>query len=261
MDGTLTVSDPGNARSRAVPGAVELVAGLRARGIPLAILTNGTNRTPAQYATRLREAGLDIQPRDIVTPVDVLVAVCRRRRHRRVMVVGTGAVASQLRRAGIDVVAASGRPEGVDAVFVGWYRAVRFDHIEAASLAATDGARLYSASQSLYYFTALGRSYCTSRSIAVAIRDLTGRRIELLGKPDALALRTVAGRLGLPGEALAVVGDDPELEAPMARRAGAVAVGVHTGVGAAADFAAAPVAGRADLSVPSLADVVALLGW
>lgn len=259
MDGTLSVSGADDVR--ALPGAVEFVAGMRARGIPLVVLTNNTKRTASQYAAGLRSAGLHVSDREVLTPVDAMVAVCRRRGHRRVMVIGVGAVVGQLRRAGIEVVPAEGRPEAVDAVFVAWYPPVRFGHIEAGANAVFEGARLYSASQSLFYFTAAGRSFGVSRSIAAAIHDLTGRRIELMGKPAAVAVRTAAERLGLAATEVVVVGDDPELEAPMARRAGALAVGVCTGVGTPHQFAARRADERAHLCLPGLPEVLSTLGW
>jgi len=54
------------------------------------------------------------------------------------------------------------------------------------------------------------------------------------------ALRAAGRRLGIRLRDLAVVGDDPELEVPMAHRGRALAVAVGTGIGTADAFARCP---------------------
>ena len=72
----------------------------------------------------------------------------------------------------------------------------------------------------------MGYSY----AIVGAIRRVTRAATILTGKPSLYALRFVAKKLGIPVRTLAVVGDDPAVEIVMARRAGATAFGVTTGV-------------------------------
>ena len=259
MDGTLVVGDPFNGHIKALPGAVDFVAHLRARGIPLVVFTNGTNRSPVRYAAHLRAAGIPVSPTEILTPLHSAVTICRRRGHHRVMLMAAGGGAVTLRKAGIDVVPALGRRDDVDAVIVGWFPQLRYAHLEAACHAVWSGARLYSASQSRFFATSGGKTLATSRAISAAIHSITDRRVELVGKPSALAMAAAAEHLGIVAENLAVVGDDPELEVPMARRSGALGVAVYTGIAGRADFAAQPAELRPDLSFPSLAELLAAL--
>jgi 4-nitrophenyl phosphatase len=124
-----------------------------------------------------------------------------------------------------------GRPPAVDAVLAGWYPEFTLPALEAACHAVWAGARLYSASQSLFFATAGGRSIGTSRAISAMIGSLTGVRARLVGKPSFSALRTAGDRLGVPVADLVVVGDDPALEVPMAHRGKALAVAVSSGLG------------------------------
>jgi 4-nitrophenyl phosphatase len=72
------------------------------------------------------------------------------------------------------------------------------------------------------------------------ITSLTGRRARLVGKPSLAALRTAAARMGVRTEDLVVVGDDPELEVPMAHRGRSLAVAVTSGLGHAGSFSHLP---------------------
>jgi NagD protein len=135
----------------------------------------------------------------------------------------------------------------------GWFRQeLTFDALEAACFAVFGGAAFYSASQSLFFATAEGRSLGTSRAISAVVRDVTGCDVTVVGKPSLPALEAAARRLGLAPADLAVVGDDPELEVPMAHVGGATAVAVHTGIGHAASFADLPLELRPHLDLPDV---------
>ena len=82
-----------------------------------------------------------------------------------------------------------------------------------------------------------------------------------MGKPSVEALHVAGRHLGVPVDELAVVGDDPELEVPMAHEGGALAVAVHTGIGHAQSFTDRPEAVRPHLDLPDvgvLADLLTL---
>ena len=99
-----------------------------------------------------------------------------------------------------------------------------------------------------YDATAAGDKLGTSRAIAGAVHAVTGVHAELVGKPSRHAVDTVARRLGVPAHELVIVGDDPDLEIGMARRAGAL--GVLVGNDGSAD---------ADLRIDGVDALVAML--
>jgi HAD superfamily hydrolase (TIGR01450 family) len=266
LDGTLVLGDKLNKGIKPLPGAIALTQDLQQRGIPFVILTNGTTRTPKQYAATLREIGFALSERMILTPSVVAADYLARRRFKRVMVLGGAGVSAPLEAAGIRIVRPP-RPAGdcglqtvgdpVDAIFVGWYRQFSMNDLEGACQAVWAGARLFTSSLAPYFATAHGKALGTSRAICAMITSLTGQRAKVLGKPSLEALRCAGRRLGIdPGE-LAVVGDDPALEISMAHRGGSLAIAVHTGVGSDTAFAALPATAQPDLS---LADVSELVG-
>ena len=257
LDGTLVLTDRANSSYTPLPGALALTRWLESRGVPFVVFTNGTAQTPQAYARALAEAGFGVPESSVLTPAVSAAELFARRGHRRVMALGTEGLAGPLRSAGLEVVPPV-RGRAADAVLAGWYRQFSMDALEAACDAVWQGARLYSCSQSVFFATADGRALGTSRAITAMIRSITGCRVEVAGKPSQHALGTAARRLGLRRRELAVVGDDPELEMPMARRGGALAVAVGTGVGTADAFAGQPGARRPDVFLPGVGDLLEL---
>jgi 4-nitrophenyl phosphatase len=231
LDGTLVLGDRNNHGLAPLPGALEITRWVGGRGLPFAVFTNGTTKTPQHLASTLASIGFELPDHAVLTPASSAVAVFVRRGYRRVLVLGGDGLAVPLTEAGIEIVMPDGRPPAVDAVLAGWYPEFTLPALEAACHAVWAGAPLYSASQSLFFATAGGRSIGTSRAISAMIGSLTGVRARLVGKPSTAALRTAGDRLGVPLADLVVVGDDPELEVPMAHRGNALAVAVSSGLG------------------------------
>lgn len=258
MDGTLVLGDQHNHGFRPLPGASEIIAWLQARGIPFVIYTNGTTRPPAEYAASLQAAGLPLNPDHLMTPASSAVDLFVRRGYRRVVVLGGEGLAGPLRAAGIEPLAPVGKPEA-DAVLIGWYREVTLKCLEAACHAVWGGAQVFSASQALFFATAAGRTMGTSRPIAAVLRDATRCKIHIVGKPSREAIGSASRRLGVRARDLAVVGDDPELEMPMAHRGRAIAVAVTTGLADAEAFGRLPVTRAPHLVLGGVGELLRLL--
>jgi len=263
MDGTLVLGDRANHGLRPLPGAIAMLAWVRSRGLPYVVFTNGTNRTPADFARVLREAGLDVPDDTMMTPASSAVVMFAKRGFKRVMVLGVSGLIEPLREAGIEVVppatAADGQPApSVDAVLVGWFREFTMDHLEAACHVVWAGAELCSASETPFFASAGGRALGTSRAISAMIRSITGCSLTITGKPSLDALRAAATRLGVPARHLVVVGDDPLLEVPMAHRGGALAVAVDTGLGGPGAYDHLPPRRRPQLHLRGVDELLAL---
>jgi 4-nitrophenyl phosphatase len=266
MDGTLVLGDRNNKGLVPLPGALELTQHLHARGVPFVILTNGTTRPPAAYAELLRKMGFPVPDNMMLTPSAVAAEYLARRKFKRVMVLGGEGVWRPLSELGIEVVNPAdqrGDHQGardatppIDAIFVGWYREFTMDDLEAACNAVWAGAKLFTSSMAPFFATANGRALGTSRAICAVITSITGQRPTVLGKPALEALRCAARRLGVDPTEIAVVGDDPALEVPMAHRGGSLAVAVHTGIGDASAFTSLPPAEQPHLIVQSAAELL-----
>ncbi|MGY1643036.1 HAD-IIA family hydrolase [Geodermatophilus sp. SYSU D00703] len=259
MDGTLVLGDRNNRGLRALPGAVEFVRLLAERDLRFCVFTNGTVKTPRQCADALQQAGFPVPDDAVLTPATAAAELFRRRGHRRVMVLGGKGITEPLEAAGIETLPPL-RGATADAVFAGWFRQeLTFEALEAACFAVFEGAKFYSASQSLFFATAEGRTLGTSRAISAVVRDITRARVTVVGKPALQALQAAARHLDVPAVELAVVGDDPELEVPMAHKGGSLAVAVHTGIGHAQSFTDLPEEVRPHLDLPDVGVLADLL--
>jgi len=258
MDGTLVLGDRRNHGLRPLPGALEVTRWVAGRGLPWVVFTNGTNRTPAHFARLLREIGFGVPDEAMMTPASSAVRVFTRKGHRRIMVLGGPGLGEPLAEAGLEVVPpAAGEP--VDAVLVGWFPEFTMPALEAACHAVWGGAELYSCSETPFFAVDGGRALGTSRAISAMIRSLTGVKLRVVGKPSLDALRSAADRLGAVPARLAVVGDDPMLEVPMAHRGRSLAIAVGTGLGRLADYDALPAARQPHLRVQGVDELLAVL--
>lgn len=237
VDGTLLLSDRSLGGYELLPGAVETLTTLAGRGVPYVLLTNGSAYPPAEQAAKLRQHGLPVSDLQMITPSSVAAELMTRNGVKTVLVLGSAGVGFALREAGIETRDHThAEAARVDAVYVGWHPECGMKDIEAACNAIFAGAKLYVASDVPFFASRHGRTIGYSYAIVGAIRRVTHAPIILTGKPSRHAMRFVAARLGVPVTRVGVVGDDPVVEMSMARRHGAAAFGVTTGVTTAADW-------------------------
>jgi ribonucleotide monophosphatase NagD (HAD superfamily) len=192
-------------------------------------------------APKLRALGLPIADDVLLTPSSVAADLMPRHGIRSALVLGTPGVGHALEEAGIQTFFTGQQgAERAQAVYIGWHPDCGMKDIEAAAEAIWNGAALYVASDVPYFATAAGKTMGISHAIAAAVRKLTRAPMVLTGKPSLHALRLVAKKLGVPMRRVAVVGDDPLVEMIMARRGGAIGLGVTTGMTSAKGWAAQP---------------------
>lgn len=262
MDGTIALGDAASGGHKALPGAVEFLALLRKRGTPFRVFTNGTAKPPAAYAASLRNAGFDLADHEMMTPSSSAAIWFERQGIKRVRVLGNAGVASPLIERGIDVVGAS-EPSDVEAVYTGWFREFTFPDLEAACESVWNGAMLATASHVPFFATATGRGIGSSFAINKMIAAMTGKQAKVLGKPSRIAFDAAVAAMDLPRSAsrdIVVFGDDPALEMRMARGAGAVGVGLTTGLMKRDAVATLPENQQPHLLIDDYAGMMKLLG-
>jgi len=257
VDGTLLLSDRSLGGYEVLPGAIEALSALAERTVPFVLLTNGSAYPPAEQAARLRNVGLPVEDAQMITPSSVTADHMSSRGIKRALVLGTRGVGHALRETGIETIyTGEPRTNEVDAVYVGWHPDCGMKDIETACHAIWAGAKLYVASDVPFFATRQGRAMGYTYAIVGAIRRVTRAPATLTGKPSLHALRFAARRLAVPMREIGVVGDDPSVEAVMARRGGATAFGVTTGVTTIEDWMRQPAARRPHRVLRDLRDLL-----
>ncbi|MGA6986269.1 MAG: HAD hydrolase-like protein [Terriglobales bacterium] len=259
LDGTLVLSDRSLSGYQLLPGAVEVLTKLKARGVPFVVLTNGSAYPAAEQAPKLRALGLPISDDALLTPSTVAADLMPRRGIKRALVLGTLGVGHALREAGIETLFTGQEgAEQAQAVYIGWHPDCGMKDIEAAVRAIWNGAELYVASDVPFFATASGKTLGHSHAITAAVRKITRAPMVLTGKPSLHALRLVARKLGVPMRRVGVVGDDPLVEMIMARRGGAVGFGVTTGMTSVRDWRKQPLSRSPHRVLQRLTDLLTL---
>jgi NagD protein len=252
VDGTL--AHRSGDRVHVQPGAVEVLARIRASGRPLALFTNGSHAPPETFAAGLREAGLEIADDELLTPLRSVQSHLQAEGDGSLMVFATDSAREYLVDAGLRLVDG----EGADAVFVAHADVVDFEQLERAARAVLGGAPLLTASFAPAYAGADGPIISRGAMLAAAIAKAASTTPVVVGKPSEAALRTIGDQLGVPSAELAVIGDDLEMDVALGRLGGARTILVRSGISSAVELDAVPEADRPDAVVGGVAE---LLDW
>jgi HAD superfamily hydrolase (TIGR01450 family) len=261
IDGCLVLSDgPSGQGGTALPGAAELIAQMRASGRRLCAFTNGTAQRPAEIGAHLRHLGLDLTDSEVLTPsVSAARALRVRYGAAPVLAYGGEGVVPVLRDHGLTLVDpaehASGAVCGAVAVLIGWEADFTKPKMQFAAEAILAGAQLYCTSDAPAFASQARLNVGVSGFITAGLAHVTGQPWTVLGKPSPDALETVCWALGTTPATTLVLGDDIYLESEMARRGGAVAAIVLTGMATVEKIVGTPAESQPDLVVADLSEL------
>jgi phosphoglycolate/pyridoxal phosphate phosphatase family enzyme len=199
-----------------IPGASEAVAALRKAGKRIAFVTNNSSRTPAQVTERLAAVGVEAKLEEVVTSALATATMLAERGVRAAFVVGEEGLLKALADVGIRVVGASSRD--VEVVVVGFDRGADYTKLKEASVFVERGASLVASNADPSFPAPGGESWPGAGALLAAIETTTGRRGEVVGKPEAplfeRALASAGGGIPL------VVGDRLDTDIAGASRMG-----------------------------------------
>ncbi len=260
LDGTVYL---GNA---ALPGAVEAIATLRARGKRVLFVSNKPLEPREAYAAKLTRLGIPTPPDDVITSGFVLGHhLAHSEPHLRLYVIGEEALRDELRGHGLTVLPEYAdqdpleviNPAGVDAVVVAFDRTLDYRKLNTAYQALVQGARFFATNADKMCPMPGGGIPDAGGTIA-ALEHMTGRKLELLaGKPSPLIMQTALARLGVTADRCMMTGDRLETDILMGQQAGMVTTVTLTGAATRAD--ALHMAAPADFIVNNLGEIPALI--
>lgn len=249
LDGTLTRG------SRPLPGLRAFFDFLQARDVTFVVATNNTVKTPQDYAGKLAEFGVEIEPDRVVTAAVATAEYLAARLDpgARLFVIGETGLRSALKQAGFTL--AVGMEEQVEAVVVGGDRTLTYDKLKCAIHHLLHGARFIGSNPDLLVPTEQGLAPEAGTTLA-ALQAATGIAPTIIGKPERPLLELALARMqAVPGNA-AILGDRLDTDILGGRRLGLTTIFITTGVDAKADIAAKDI--RPDHIVRELDQVSAL---
>jgi glycerol 3-phosphatase-2 len=186
-----------------IAGSPEAVERLRAAGKRIAFVTNNSSRTPEQVAERLGSLGIRAEPGEVVTSALATATLLAERGTRSAFVIGEEGLRAALAEAGIDLVDAS---DGVvDAVVVGFDRTADYTTLKDGAVHVERGAALVGSNADPSFPAPGGEAWPGAGALLAVIETTTGRRGEVVGKPEAPLLRRALDQAG--GGRPLVVGD------------------------------------------------------
>ena len=216
LDGTLYTNDG------PVAGAREALERLDRAGIAYRLVTNATHEPRRRLAARLKALGLTVEEGRIFTPA---TAVAERLRDE-----GTSCLPLVDESLLEDLQGVRITHDSPGCVLVGNLGdGFTYGRLDAAFRHLMNGAELVALSKNRYWQRAGGELSLDAGPIVAALEYASGGRATCVGKPERAFFELALRDLGLPHGAVAVVGDDPELDVGGARAAGLRAILVETG--------------------------------
>ena len=237
----------------AVPGSVAAISELRAQGVRIVFLTNDPGMSRGECAERLRELGVAVDEREIVTAGSALAALVGRDETAgaTVFVIGSPSLKRELAQAGFAVLDGD-HGRGAELVAVGAHGGFDYGELRVATQALRRGARLYAAGRDPTFPMPDGPWPATG-SIVAAVEVAGAAEAIAVGKPEPFMFEL--GRSLLEGcDHIAVVGDNVASDVAGGQRAGLLTILVLTGTTAHEDLAGAEI--TPDLVLPDLAALV-----
>ncbi|MDW8264537.1 MAG: TIGR01457 family HAD-type hydrolase [Gemmataceae bacterium] len=201
-----------------IPGADRFIAELQAARVPFLFLTNNSQRTHRDVATKLQRLGIDVTEEHVYTCAMATARFLAQQKPRgTAYVIGEGGLLTALHNNGYAIV-----DKDPDYVVVGEGRTVNMEMIETALGMILGGAKLVATNLDPNCPTQHGsRPGCGA--IVAMLETASGVKAFSVGKPSPIMLRGARKQLGLRTDETIVIGDTMETDI-----LGGVQMGCHT---------------------------------
>lgn len=234
--------------SRLIPGAERFINTLRERDIPFLFLTNNSQRTRRDVATKLQRMGIDADQDHIFTcALATARFLAQQDPEGTAYVIGEGGLLNALHSNRYAIV-----DHDPDYVVVGEGRTMTFEMVEKAVRMIQNGAKLIATNMDPNCPTEHGlRPGCGA--IVSMLEKATGTQAFSVGKPSPVMMRMARKEMGLRTAEVTVVGDTMDTDILGGVQMGYRTVLVLSGGTAREDLA--NFAYRPNLVVDSIADL------
>lgn len=190
-----------------IPGADRFIGKLRRANVPFRFLTNNSQRTRRDVATRLQRLGIDVAEEHVYTCAMATARFLAQQKPRgTAYVIGEGGLLNALHENGYAFV-----DKDPDYVVVGEGRTMTFEMVEAALKMILGGAKLVATNLDPNCPTESGLRPGCGATVAM-LEAASGTKAFSVGKPSPVMLRGARKELGLTTDQTVVIGDTMETD-------------------------------------------------
>ncbi|AGA27729.1 HAD-IIA family hydrolase [Singulisphaera acidiphila] len=190
-----------------IPGADHFINELRKAEVPFRFLTNNSQRTRRDVATRLQRLGIDVEEEHVYTCAMATARFLAQQTPRgTAYVIGEGGLLTALHENGYSIV-----DRDPDYVVVGEGRTISFEMVEAALEMILKGAKLVATNLDPNCPTVSGLRPGCGATVAM-LETASGVKAFSVGKPSPYMLRGARKELGLTTDQTVVIGDTMETD-------------------------------------------------
>jgi NagD protein len=193
--------------SQLIPGADRFVQMLLRENIPFLFLTNNSQRTRRDVATRLHRMGIDVEPSHIFTCAMATARfLAKQKQNGTAYVIGEGGLLTALHQNGFSIV-----DHDPDFVVVGEGRTITQEMLEHAVKMILGGAKLIATNLDPNCPTANGLRPGCGAAVAY-LETATGRKAFSVGKPSPVMMQAARKELLLRTSETIMIGDTMETD-------------------------------------------------
>lgn len=190
-----------------IDGAGRFIDALKQERIPFIFLTNNSQRTRRDVATKLQRMGIDVEERHIFTCAMATARfLASKKPNGTAYVIGEGGLLQALHRNGYSIV-----DHEPDFVVIGEGRTVTLDALEQAVSMIMNGAKLIATNLDPNCPTKSGTRPGCGATVAY-LETVTGIKAFSVGKPSPIMMRAARKELGLLTSETVMIGDTMETD-------------------------------------------------
>ena len=207
-----------------------IFSGIRARGLKFVFATNNSTRTSDQYVEKLKEFGVEVEPRQVVTSSQSAAHAMTQKfpPGTKVYMIGEEGLRAALQEKGFDVLSVEDAPQA-QAVVMGMDRGINFQKAAEATLLVRSGIPFYATNPDKTFPTPRGQIPGAGAWYSI-VTTATDVQPIVAGKPFPFLMELSMERLGTTAGETLVIGDRLETDIAAGQGVGCPTALVLSGV-------------------------------
>ncbi|ADD08993.1 HAD-superfamily hydrolase, subfamily IIA [Aciduliprofundum boonei T469] len=213
--------------NRKIEGADTFIKFLQDNSVPFLLATNNSTKTREMYVEKLKNMGIKVKEKNIITSAYVTAEVLKKEENRAsALIIGEIGIFEEIKRIGWGILDLKNWSKA-EYVIVGMDTTLTYEKLKAGCLAINNGAKFIATNDDKNFPSEEGL-IPGAGSMVAALEAATGKKARVMGKPNEPYVNMIKSLLG--SEDIWVVGDRIETDMLLAEKLGAKKVLVLSGV-------------------------------